>query len=237
MTTNITPDLTDPAAAPPTARPPTRSSGSSAPPRPSRWWIAAVPLAVAAMLAANGYRVSDFWYYGGLNHEIASGEPNEWVAVSEKISDAHGDTARTYRVRLAGLGGSAPETQDTVGDEVPLADGMVARTVKLDFSAAPDQPLKNCALTLIDDEGREYRVGGLFDRLGPRVTTCVPEDTPGPSLPVLKAEQRGSIPEDEQPRPAEWSASPAVVVPEDARFVELRISFENPDYVSLRLPR
>ena len=131
MTTDTTPDLTDPAAAPPTAPPPTPSPGSTASRRPSRWWIAAVPFAVAAMLAANGYRVSDSWYYAGLNHEIASGEPNEWVAVSERIADAHGDTTRTYRVRLAGLGGSVPETRDTVGDEVPLADGMVARTVKL----------------------------------------------------------------------------------------------------------
>ena len=28
-----------------------------------------------------------------------------------------------------------------------------------------------------------------------------------------------------------------VAVPKDARLVELRISFENPDYVTLRLPR
>ena len=123
------------------------------------------------------------------------------------------------------------------GDDFTLKDGMVARTVNLDFSADPSQSLKNCALTLIDDQGREYRVGTVFDDLGPKTTVCVPKETPGPSLPVLSAQPRGVVDKGQQPRPREWSASPAIAVPEDASFVELRISFENPDYVTLRLPR
>ncbi|WP_404385637.1 hypothetical protein LL946_05640 [Knoellia locipacati] len=204
---------------------------------PSRWWMAAAPVAIVAMLAANGYRVPVFWYQSGQHHEIADGEAGEWVTVTEQTSDAHGDLTRGYSVRLAGLGGEDTAYESRYSDEFTLADGMVARTVDLDFRAEPDQTLKNCALTLVDDQGRQYRVGHVFDAIGPSVTVCVPEDRPGPSLAVLDSMERGALPPDEQPRPREWSVSPAIAVPKDARLVELRISFENPDYVTLRLPR
>lgn len=219
-----------PVAAPPEAAP------EPTPPRPSRWWVAAVPLAVVAMLVASGYRVPVFWYQSGQHHEIADGEAGRWVEVSEQTSDAHGDLTRRYSVRLAGLGGADREYVADV-DEFTLPEGMVARRVRLDFRAAPDQVLKACALTLVDDRGRRYRVGHAFDGIGPKTTVCVPEDSPGPSLAVLSSMRRGALPDDEAPRPAEWSVEPAIAVPEDARFVELRISFEDPDYVTLRLPR
>lgn len=223
----------------PEAPEPDAAAGTPAPTshRPSRWWVAAVPVALVAMLAANGYRVPVFWYQSGLHHEIASADHGEWATVSERYTDAHGDTTRSYSVRFAGLGGADTAYEDRVGDAFTLPDGMVAQTVRLDFVAEPDQTLTNCAITLIDDEGREFRVGHLFDSLGPRVTTCVPEETPGPSLAVLETDVRGATPSGEEPRPREWSASPAIAVPKNARLVELRISFENPDYVTLRLPR
>lgn len=223
-------------ATPREAGEPVVEATTTAPRRPSRWWVAAAPLAVVTMLAAGGYRVPVFWWQSGQHHEIADGEAEEWVAVAEQTSDAHGDLTRRYSVRLAGLGGADPAYVARF-DEFSLADGMVARTVRLDFRAEPDQPLKNCALTLVDDEGRQYRVGHVNDGIGPRTTVCVPKQTPGPSLPIVESEVRGRLPEDEQPRPREWSVSPAIAAPEDARFVELRISFEDPDYVTLRLPR
>ena len=204
--------------------------------RPSRWWVAAVPVAVATMLAASGYRVPVFWYQSGQHHEIASGDAGEWVVVRERTSDAHGDLTRAYSGRLTGLGG-ADTAYVARSDGFTLADGMVARTVDLEFRAEPDQTLKGCALTLVDDRGRQYRVGHVEDAIGPKTTVCVPEETPGPGVAVLPSMVRGALPEEEQPRPREWSASPAIAAPRDARFVELRISFEDPDYVTLRLPR
>ena len=205
--------------------------------RPSRWWMAAAPVAAVAMLAASGYRAPVFWYQSGQHHEIAAGDAREWVDVAEQTSDAHGELTRRYSVRLAGLGGESTAYEAGFGDEFTLADGMVARQVRLDFRADPEQPLKHCALTLVDDRGREYRVGHTFDAIGERITVCVPKETPGPSLTVFRSEKRGALPKDELPRPKEWSVSPAIAVPKDARFVELRISFGDPDYVTLRLPR
>lgn len=223
MSTDTTPDVAEPTEAP-------------TPPRPSRWWMAAVPVAVVAMLAASGYRVPVFWYQSGQHHEIADGDAGRWVEVSERTSDAHGEFTRRYSVRLDGLGGARSEYVAGF-DAFTLPEGMVARTVRLDFRAAPDQVLKACALTLVDDRGRQYRVGHVADGIGPKTTVCVPEDTPGPSLAVIESMARGALPPEERPRPAEWSVEPAIAVPEDARFVELRISFEDPDYVTLRLPR
>ncbi|MDT0212883.1 hypothetical protein Q9R29_03195 [Rothia sp. ARF10] len=230
MTTTEAP----PPATPPPATPPTRATRHR---RPSRWWMAAVPVAVAAMVAANGYRVPVFWYQSGQHHEIAEGDAQQWVDVSEQTSDAHGDLTRRYSVRLDGLGGGSTAYEAGFGDEFTLADGMLAREVRLDFKADPDQVLKNCILTLVDDDGREYRVGHPFDGIGPRISTCVPEKTPGPSAAVLTSMERGALPEGELPRPREWSVSPAIAAPKDARFVAVRISFEDPDYVTLRLPR
>lgn len=224
------------AATPPEVAGAAEAPAAPTPPRPSRWWMAAVPVAVVAMLAASGYRVPVFWYQSGQHHEIADGDAGRWVEVGERTSDAHGDLTRRYSVRLDGLGGAGSEYVADF-DEFTLPEGMVARTVRLDFRAAPDQVLKACALTLVDDRGRQYRVGHVLDGIGPKTTVCVPEDTPGPSLAVLESMARGALPPEEQPRPGEWSVEPAIAVPEDARFVELRISFEDPDYVTLRLPR
>ena len=212
-------------------------SAATTPRRPSRWWMAAAPAAIVAMLAASGYRVPVFWWQSGQHHEIAAGDAQEWVTVAEETADAHGDLTRRYSVRLVGLGGEDTAYEAGFGDEFTLADGMVARTVDLDFRADPGQPLKNCVITLVDDRGRQYRVGHPLDRIGPRTTVCVPEETPGPSLPVVRSQVRGTLPDKELPRPGEWSVSPAIAAPKDARFVELRVSFEDPDYVTLRLER
>ena len=123
------------------------------PRRPSRWWMAAAPVTIATMLAANGYRVPVFWYQSGQHHEIADGDANQWIAVTEQTSDAHGDLTRRYSVRLAGLGGEDTAYETEFSDAFELDEGMVARDVRLDFRAEPDQTLKNCALTLVDDEG------------------------------------------------------------------------------------
>ena len=205
--------------------------------RPSRWWIAAVPVAIALMLVASGYRVKTFWFDSGQHRELASADAGQWASATEDYSDAHGDTTRTYAVRLAGMGDATSTVTDNVGDEIPLPEGMVARTVDLEFEAEADQALNGCTLTLVDDQGRRFELGGTTSRLTISPYACVPEETPGPSLAVLKSDVRGATPDDTDPRPQRWTVSPRIVVPQDATFVELRVSFEHPDYVTLALER
>lgn len=205
--------------------------------RPSRWWIAAVPVAIALMLVASGYRVKTFWFDSGQHRELASADAGQWASATDAYTDVHGDTTRSYAVRLVGMGDATSTFTDFVGDEVTLGDGMVARTVDLEFEAEPDQTLTGCTLTLIDDRGRRFELGGTTSRMTTAVHACVPEETPGPSVAVLESDVRGGTPDDTEPRPTRWTVSPQIVVPEDATFVELRVSFEHPDYVTLALGR
>jgi hypothetical protein len=187
------------------------------------------------MLAASGYRVQVFWFEAGQHRQVASADAGEWATATGTYTDVHGETTRTYAVRFAGLGDQSTAFEDSLGTEIVLTEGMVARTVDLEFEAAPDQNLTHCSLTLVDDRGRSYRLGGGTSALGDPVHGCVPEDTPGPSLAVLTGDERGATPEGTEPRPGRWTTSPAIAVPEDARLVELRVSFQDPDYVSLTL--
>ncbi|HSO64573.1 MAG TPA: hypothetical protein VLQ78_05670 [Ornithinibacter sp.] len=232
----VTAPLTATEPEPPRPGTPTPDTTEPEPPRrPSRWWIAAVPFAIALMLAASGYRVQVFWFEEGQHRPIASADAGEWAAATGTYTDAHGETSRTYAVRFAGLGGESTAYEDSLGTEVVLAEGMVARTVDLEFEAAPDQALTSCTLTLVDDRGRRYSLGGGTSPLGDPVHGCVPADTPGPRLAVLSGDERGATPEGTDPRPGRWTTSPAIAVPKGARLVELRVSFEDPDYVSLTL--
>lgn len=201
--------------------------------RPSRWWILAIPFAVALMLAASGYRVSDFWFYNGQHRVLASADAGGWARATETYTDVFGDTTRTYAVRLAGLGEESSTFVNGRDEPITLTDGMVARTVELEFEAEPDQALTSCTISLIDDEGRRFDNGGNTSEVANETYACVPEETPGPSVAVLDTDVRGATPDDTQPRPTRWTTSPQVVVPRDATIVEVRVSFQYPGYVRL----
>lgn len=204
--------------------------------RPSRWWIAGVPFAIAAMLGSAGYRVHDLWFVTGEHHETTAVEPGEWATATWPYEDAHGDTSRTFSVRFAGWGEVSQQSKDNLSYDLTLPDGLVSRQVRLDFKADPSQALRYCALTLIDDQGREYAIGEPKSTIG-AADPCAPLDWPGPSIAISKKHVRGAVPKGDQPRPASWSVSPGIVTPKDARFVALRLSYTNPNYLTLRLPR
>lgn len=206
--------------------------------RPSRWWIAGVPLAIASMLASSAFRVHDQWYIAGQHHATAKVDQGEWARTTLSYKDAHGPATRTFDVRFGGWGETTPDVEKRLGsgDRSTLPEGMVAREVKLDFRAAPDQTMRNCILTLVDDQGRVFRLGDLVGPLG-ELDVCVPKDTPGPEFAYTEGQKRGETPEGDDPRPAEWMVTPAIVTPKDATFVELRVSYEDPDYVSIKLSR
>lgn len=204
--------------------------------RPSRLWIAAVPVAVGLMFGSASYRVQDFWYLSGEHRETVAAAPGKWAAATWEYEDAHGETTRTFSVRFAGFGDTSQDYTTNLGDDLTLPEGLVAHQVKLDFKADPSQALRYCSLTLIDDRGREYSIG-LNKTTISEPDPCVPLDWPGPSVPIFKTERRGVVPFDGEPRPETWTVTPSFAAPKDAKFVELRVSYEAPDYVTLRLPQ
>jgi hypothetical protein len=195
--------------------------------RENRWWLLAVPFALAAMLAASAYNVSTYWYLPGLHHELASADQGDFVRVTQGYEDAEGQTSRTFRVRLTGFTHRTSYQLTSDGPE-PLRAGEQALVVRLDWEADPDQALRTCDITLVDDEGRRYREAG--DR---QPDQCTPEGRGGPEPAQFQGDVRGAIPDDELPRPPAWSTEPVFLLPEDVRITQVWVTWGPPDYVSL----
>ena len=67
------------------------------------------------------------------------------------------------------------------------------------------------------------------------VVPCVPEDTPGP-WPSLGDLDDVLADPDAPPRPATWSVSPVVVVPEGVEVADVVLWWQKPQYVLLEVP-
>ena len=169
-----------------------------------------------------------------------TGDADEWVDVTEQTSDAHGDLTRRYSVRLAGLGGEDTAYEDRVRRRVHARrrDGR-ARPSTSTSGPTRTRSLKNCALTLVDDRGpRSTASDTSSTRIGPDTSRCAsPRRRPGRACRPQRRAAWGARPRMSSRGRASGRCPPPSPSPKDATFVELRISFENPDYVTLRLPR
>jgi len=195
--------------------------------RENRWWLLAVPLALAAILAASAYNVRTYWYLPGLHHELASADQGEFVRVTQGYEDAEGQTSRTFRVRLTGFT-NRTAYQLTIDGPEQLRIGEQALVVHLDWEADPDQALRTCDITLVDDEGRRYREAGTY-----QPDQCTPEGRGGPEPAQFQGDVRGELPADELPRPTTWSTEPVFLLPGDVRVTQVWVTWGPPDYVSL----
>ena len=74
--------------------------------RENRFWLAALPVALAAVIAASSYNVRPFWYDNGLHHEVAAAATGDYARATISYDDDLGATSRTFEVRLAGLRGT-----------------------------------------------------------------------------------------------------------------------------------
>ena len=195
--------------------------------RENRYWLAVLPVALAAMLLASSYHVRFFWYDGGLHHRVVSGREGERVSVTMDYGDdTVGATSRTFQVRLAGVG---PIERYPFPDEEPAPppDGVDAIVAHLDWRAEPDQVLANCAVSLVDDQGRRYDVDteGVFD-------LCTPVGRAGPTKPGNSNGEQGLGAEGEA-RPPSWSTSPVFLVPHGRTISHVLVWWTTPDYVEL----
>ena len=130
---------------------------------------------------------------------------------------------------------------DHVGDATTLPDGLElpagARAVQVDLtlSADPDVVLTGCSLAVRDAAGTRYDyVSSGWGALQP-VVPCVPEDTPGP-WPSLGDLDDVLTDPDAPPRPATWSVSPVVVVPEGVDVADVVLWWQKPQYALLEVP-
>lgn len=195
--------------------------------RENRWWLLAMPVAVAALLGASAYNLHDYWYIQGLHHEAASASQGEFVKVTDDYDDTAGHTSRTFRVRLDGIEKTARYPFDDFEDPAPVSKDQEALVVHLDWEADPDQALTLCSVALKDDEGRRYEIVGNTQH-GP----CTPEGHDGPDPALFEGQVRGDVDEGEE-RPPTWSTAPIFLVPAGVTITQVLLWWDLPDYVSL----
>lgn len=201
--------------------------------RRHRWWLPALPVALALMLAAQSYRLPDLWWNAGSHREVASADQGEALTVTgDPGFDGVGEFTRRYEVTLDEVA-EAPYEPTSITRVAELPPGTVALEARLSFAADPDEILATCRVELVAADGVRYG-GHDSDPLG-QGYVCTPPDRTGP-LPAFFGTERVPVPP-ELARPERWSVAPVFVVPEDAEITEVRLSFDPPEYVTLRPAR
>jgi|EndMetStandDraft_8_1072994.scaffolds.fasta_scaffold138882_2 hypothetical protein len=195
--------------------------------RENRYWLPALPVALAAMMLTSSYNVKDYWYDNGLHHKLASAPQRTFVSTTDHYDDAIGPTSRTYSVRLAGLGSTDAYPDEEDGEPGSPPDGVDAVVVQLDWKAPVDQVLRGCTVSLVDDQGLRYDVDSASF-----VNVCTPDGHAGPHDPFSVTDQRGLVPEGED-RPTTWSTSPVVLVPHGRTVTQVLVWWQTPNYVQL----
>jgi hypothetical protein len=198
--------------------------------RRNRWALAALPVALVLTLVASGDRIRTLWWEQDLR-------------VSTAV-DA-GATGEFHQRVYDGLGGTLPiDVQvrvDSVGDattlpsDMALPDGTRAVQVDLTLSADPDRVLTGCLLAVRDAAGTRYDYVWNAWGANQAVVPCVPEDAPGPR-PSLGDLDDALSDSDSPPRPASWSVSPVIVLPEDVEITDVVLWWQKPQYLLLEVP-
>ena len=198
--------------------------------RRNRWALVALPVALVLTLVASGDRVRILWWEQDLRAPITvdAGATGE---LHQRVYDGVGGTMPIdVRVHLDGVGDAT-----TLPRDMELPDGTRAVRVDLTLSADPDIVLAGCELAVRDAAGTRYEyeanAWGAFQAVVP----CVPEDTPGPA-PSLGDLDDVLSERESPPRPATWSVSPVIVLPDDVEVTEVVLWWQKPQYLLLEVP-
>jgi hypothetical protein len=186
-------------------------------------------VALALTLVAAGDRVRTLWWEQDLRMPVtvASGATGTF---HQRVYDGLGGTLPVdVRVRLDGVGEAT-----TLPRDLELPDGTRAVQVDLTLSADPDVVLAGCQLAVRDAAGTRYEYESLAWGAFQAVVPCVPEDAPGPS-PSLGDLDDVLSDSDAPPRPATWSVSRVIVVPEGVEVTEAVLWWQKPHYLRLEV--
>ena len=193
--------------------------------RRNRWGLIALPVTVAAALAASSYRVEAQWWLEK-PRDLVHAEQGEWTTFSSSQYDRTGDVPFTVRVRLDGVR-PAEELFGGEGDdlELDLPAGVHAVAVDLELAAPPDAALATCDLVVRDSRGTEYDYQSSTPTITQATSPCVPPDARGPDLDIIE----GLDPDPGPRRPDEWRVSPVVFLPDGVEVTEVVLSWGPPD--------
>lgn len=202
--------------------------------RRNRWWLLAIPLALALMAASSSYRFATQLNDGRFSEEIARAAPGETIEVEDYGEDEVGRFERDFTVRFRKVLPADHLLAALSYDEITAPPaGMSAFAIGLDFTADPDTIMGNCEVVLIGADGQVYG-GGVFDPLG-QVLPCLPDGREGPLEEYLDKVERTPAEEGTE-RPEQWTVWPVVLISAGVQIVEVQLRFEAPRYVALEVP-
>lgn len=183
--------------------------------RRNRWWLLALPVALALALASAAYRVNDFWYENDWHRVDATVEQGQFVTTRAVVHSFDQPPApAALRVRLGDVASSAV-VRDTLGSDLPVPAGAVGVQVRLDFRAVDGKPAPYCTVFIVDDQRNRYSVSPVDEGTNP----CPP---PGHSFGDTTAPER-------------WSRLVSAAVPKGATVQEVWLGVTWPDYVRLKI--
>ena len=124
----------------------------------------------------------------------------------------------------------------TLPEDLALPPGTRAVQVDLTLSADPEVPLTGCLAGRARRGGHPVRL--RVERLGSDATRRAvrPGEREG-AWPSLGGDDDVLSDPDDLPRPATWSVSPVVVVPEDVEVADVVLWWQKPQYLLLEVPR
>ena len=202
---------------------------------PSRTWWRRNRLALAALLpmlvlamGASSFRHATIYRPTTFSQGQVSTTASHRFVATETIGEV--TITRDVTITVTSL-----SSTDRSGS-VAAAPGTSVHQVELRFAAAPEVPLSQCVVELLDADGRVFgTTGGKVTAGTSRDDTaypaCTPPDAPGPQL-----ELDGTVlPPSRLPRPATWPVTALIAMPTGVTPVAVRVHWGPPHFAELRL--
>lgn len=200
--------------------------------RRNRVGLVLLPVAAALAVGASSSRlVHNYLPYEPSS--ISEGTVGAPVTYVQDWQDRSGHYVRKVSVTVDGIERTT-QVQDWDGKDVEatIPKGTTLWRVSLNLDADPDQVLRGCELVVIDTRGREYAFGS--HRIEPdnlKLSPCLNAGQGGPEAALVD----GAKHQDDEPRPQTWSTVADVLMAQDAVPERVRIWWQLPEVVEIRV--
>lgn len=186
--------------------------------RRNRIWLALLLPALALALAASSFRLVRLYLPWEWSQPIVADATTG--TLQQPWTDIDG-TPQTRNVTVT----ADMLTTASASEGLMPAEGSTLWLLHLTFSADADQSLSQCTVELVDAEGVRYTAG----------TAGTVEDPAAPAS--YGAGRFDCVPVDTSaPRPASWTRTAMIVIPDGRTPVAIRIGWTKPVYLVLDTP-
>lgn len=197
------------------------------------WMIALVPLLVCATLACSQRLVNLYLPWEENGRRISGQDRRGELHQEFVVTDTKNETSTTSEITVA-VQVTDVQVVENENGKITAAEGAQLWQVDLEFTAEPDQILMYCSVQL-EADGVRYGVMEAKVHNSPYGTmaplSCVPEETPGPSLSLFTLEVTETTP----PRPRTWPRRLTFALPTGVTPQALRLWWHHPEYLYIPL--